>query len=196
MNARALGGARLEGTRIVRLVYLDEAGIGDIAKEPHIVVTAAIIDADKQWKRLEEYYRNLAQDIFPDEDTYRFVFHAKDVWHGGGAFNRKRFSRPERLWILRRLAQVPSLFQIPIACAAVDRTAFATQQAFVEAASKSRNKDQAARLLAHSYAFVSTVQAVDYWMQRHASVVEVAMLISEDTAQVKSIFEMFTKHMC
>ena len=54
LSACAFGGARLEGNRVVRLVYLDEAGIGDIAKEPHIVVTAAIIDADKQWKRLRK----------------------------------------------------------------------------------------------------------------------------------------------
>src|SRR5271169_2922030 len=105
MSAHALGGARLEGDSVVRLVYLDEAGIGDIAREPHIVVTGAIIDADKQWKRLEEYYRILAHDIFPREELFNFVFHAKDIWHGSGPFDRKRFSRRDRLTILKRLAQ-------------------------------------------------------------------------------------------
>jgi uncharacterized protein DUF3800 len=179
----------LDGDCVVRLVYLDEAGIGDIAKERQVVVTGAIIDADKQWKRLEEYYRTLAEEVFPSEDTYRFVFHAKDIWHGSGAFDGNKFSRRDRQIILRRLAQVPTLFQIPIACAAVDRVAFSQQRSFIEASRKVRNKERTARLLTHAYAFVSTVHAVDYWMQRYASVDEVAMLIAEDTAQVKSTFE-------
>jgi len=155
------------------------------------VVTGAIIDADKQWKRLEEYYRILAHDIFPHEELFNFVFHAKDIWHGSGPFDRKRFSRRDRLTILKRLAQVPALFQIPIACAAIDRVAFTQQESYIERSRNSRHPQQAARLLVHAYAFVRTVHAIDYWMQHHAASNEVAMLIAEDTAQVRSVFEMF-----
>ena len=175
----------------MRLVYLDEAGIGDIAKEPYLIVTGAIIDADRQWKELEAYYRALARDVFPNEPVDRFVFHAKDIFHGAGHFNRENFSRHERMRILRRLAQVPAMFSIPIAVSAVDR--IKDFEMFLAAPDSRNNKhpEKTARLMSHSMAFVHTVQIVDHWMQQHAATNEVAMLIAEDTAQVKEIFGMF-----
>jgi hypothetical protein len=185
----------------MRLVYLDEAGIGDIVREPHLIVTGAIIDADRQWKELEAYYRALAQDIFPNEPLDRFVFHAKDVFHGAGYFRRENFSRHDRMRILKRLAQVPAMFSIPLAVTAIDRAKhreelFATREEIVAARNLSdtvtpERLERSVRLLSHSLAFVLTVHKVDYWMRRHAAPNEVAMLIAEDTAQVKEAFRMF-----
>jgi hypothetical protein len=175
----------------MRLVYLDEAGIGDIVREPRLIVTGAIIDADRQWKELEAYYRALAQDIFPNEPLDRFVFHAKDVFHGAGYFRREKFSRHDRMRILKRLAQVPAIFSIPIAVTAIDRAKL--REELLGAGrnlSANGNPEKSVRVLSHSMAFVRTVHKVDYWMRRHAAPNEVAMLIAEDTAQVKEAFGM------
>src|ERR1700722_7908440 len=89
--AHAFGGGLASRQKIVRLVYLDEAGVSNPAQEPVLVVAGVIVNPDRQWKELEAYFRDLAHTLFPDDDPYRFVFHAKDIFHGSGPFNRSRW---------------------------------------------------------------------------------------------------------
>lgn len=42
------GGAELLGDGRVRIVYVDEAGIGDVESEPILVVTGVIVQGDHQ----------------------------------------------------------------------------------------------------------------------------------------------------
>ena len=53
----AFGGGPLRGDKIVRLVYLDEAGISNPAHEPWLVVAGIVINADKQFKLIESLPR-------------------------------------------------------------------------------------------------------------------------------------------
>jgi hypothetical protein len=53
MTVRALCGGELSGERLVRLVYMDEAGIGKLADEPALVVGAVILNADRQLAQVE-----------------------------------------------------------------------------------------------------------------------------------------------
>ena len=81
MSARALGGARLEGTRIVRLVYLDEAGLSKPGEEPFLVVAGAIVHADHKLTAIERHLdgiasRNIRRDLLDDG----FVFHAHELY--------------------------------------------------------------------------------------------------------------------
>src|SRR5438874_380349 len=48
LGPRCFGGGKLEGDRIVRLVFLDEAGTSNPEHEPYLVVAAVIVDADKK----------------------------------------------------------------------------------------------------------------------------------------------------
>jgi Protein of unknown function (DUF3800) len=184
--ARGLGGAPLTGGKIMRLVYLDEAGISNPAHEPHLVVAGVIVDADRKWKELETYLRQLAISTFPDRDPYRFVFHAKDIWHGNGVFDRKKWRLQDRLKSLQQLAQIPRLFDLPIVAGCIDREAMRKEvlKRYPTMSAK------AIRSITHTQAFLVAVQCVEYWMETKASD-EVAMLIAEDTDQVKEAIQRF-----
>jgi Protein of unknown function (DUF3800) len=175
----------------VKLVYIDEAGISSFAHEPHLVVAAVIINPDTQWRNLERYYSDLAEELFPEpdystveyynRDLYRFVFHAKDIWHGSGAFPRKNWSKSERLKVLARLAQVPRLFNLRVAVGIVDREQY--KKAILKEIPKSKPAN--IQIMTHVFAFVAAVQDVDLELSKNAPD-EVAILIAEDTQKVKS----------
>ena len=107
----------------MQLVYLDEAGISNPAQETHLVVAGVIVNPDRKWRQLETYFRDLFNSSFPEraDDLETFIFHAKDIWHGSGPFDRKNWSRKNRMKILMQLAQVPRLFELPIVVGAYDR---------------------------------------------------------------------------
>jgi len=44
----SLSGVRLEGDRLVRLVYIDESGISNVRDDPFVIVAGIIVDADKK----------------------------------------------------------------------------------------------------------------------------------------------------
>ena len=154
-------------------------------------MAAVIISPDTQWRSLERYYSDLAQELFPEPesssvddeepDLYRFVFHAKDIWHGSGSFPRKKWSKPERLKVLTRLAQVPKLFNLRIAVGIVNREKYKT--AILKELPKSKPKS--IQIMTHVFAFVAAVQDIDWELSKNAPD-EVAMLIAEDTPMVQS----------
>lgn len=167
----------------MRLVYLDEAGVSNPAQEPVLVVAGVIVNPDRQWKELEAYFRDLAHALFPDDDPYRFVFHAKDIFHGSGPFDRSRWPRRERMKILAQLAQVPRLFDLPIAIGALDRveTLKTLQKEFPQA------PDKSSHAFIHTSTFIDAISCVQFWMEKNA-LDENAMLIAEDVPELKSLF--------
>jgi len=185
---RGLGGAPLRGNKIVRLIYLDEAGISNPAHEPFLVVAGVIVDADRKWKELETYFRNLATDILTDVglDPYRFVFHAKDIWHGSRVFDRRKWPLKTRLKLLTQLSQVPRLFDLPIIAGAVNRKSASDQLLKM-------NPEIPARTIRgsiHSQAFLIAIQCTELWMEKNTKD-EVAMLIAEDNPEIKAFIQRF-----
>lgn len=178
---RALGGGVLKGSKMARQIYLDEAGISNPSQEPVLVIAGVIIDPDKHFRELRSYFRDLASDLFPDEDSYRFVFHAKDIWHGHGAFSRENWSLEERMRIMRRLAQVPALFDLPVIYGAIDRES--ARQALLQ-----KNQDlpeKTIRSFTHVQAFVRSIQCAESWLKESTDG-EMASLTVEDVHEVKS----------
>lgn len=80
---RALGGAALVGSKRVRFVHLDEAGIANPDHEPYVVVAGPVINADRDWKRIEEHLSGLADEFAPPGTREEFFFHATDLFSGG-----------------------------------------------------------------------------------------------------------------
>ena len=76
----------------VRLVYFDEAGIGDVAKEPFAVVAGVIVEGDKQWRAVEAHLRTLVEQYVQPNDQAGFIFHAKDIHHGARKMPRDRYA--------------------------------------------------------------------------------------------------------
>lgn len=77
----------LLGQELVRLVYLDEAGIS--LNEPGLCVAGVLVHADDQARLVENMLNEVANRHIPEADRVGFVFHASDIFHGSGYFDRK-----------------------------------------------------------------------------------------------------------
>ncbi len=61
----------------MRLAYLDESGTGKIEHEPYAVVAGVIVNADRQYKAIEQYLAAMADQYLPLRTTDA-VFHARE----------------------------------------------------------------------------------------------------------------------
>jgi len=190
-NAAGFAGANLLGDRLVRLTYLDEAGVSNPAQEPFLVVAGVMLDPDRHYGALDARLRALAEECFPLErsDVLRharafgrpFIFHAKDVWHGSGFFPRDdtlNWPLHRRRKVFEALSKNPEKFSLNIVWGAVDRQALLRSD---EAKGLSR-KDLEGN--AHALAYFHTMRRVDNWMIENAPR-EYTMLYAEDRREVR-----------
>ena len=86
---------------VVRHAYFDEAGI---SQEPYTVVAGIMIHVDAQYRGLQKYILDMADDLVGKDRPMDFFFHAKELWHGSGFFPRDEWSLEKRMEILGYLA--------------------------------------------------------------------------------------------
>ncbi|MDR7038370.1 hypothetical protein J2X36_003134 [Methylobacterium sp. BE186] len=182
---RSFGGGSLCGSRIVQLVYLDEAGLSRKKDEPYLIVAGVIVNADNKWREIESYFVELTKKYFPEfESTYGvpFVFHAMDIWHGSGKFPRDKWTRAQRMKLLLELSKVPSKFNLPVVAGYVRKDdIIAGMRARIPLAT-----DEYIAKWTYAEAFIEAARRIEYWMKNNAPD-EVAMLIAEDTDRVKEL---------
>jgi hypothetical protein len=161
---------------------LDEAGIGRPADEPITVVAGVVLHADRQWKALEQYLRDMADEFSAPVRRRGFVFHAKEIFHGNGRFPREEYPDPEVRWrILDELVQIPRKFDMPVVLGAIQRN-------------KVRNPpgaDAATRaVLSHTMAYATCASVIERYMREGAAENEVASLVVENNQQARqAIYE-------
>jgi Protein of unknown function (DUF3800) len=172
----------------VRLVYLDEAGLSKPSEEPFLVVAGAIVHADHKLTAIERHLDGLAARNIRGELLDGFVFHAHELFNGGGkVFKREKndFIGPiewtrERRWSLAdELAKIPAKFDLPIAISFLDKEDFANNYGV-------RNPQSAEEtlVLQHSIAFPQTSMMIEQWMRANTCN-EVCMLIAEDNDRAR-----------
>jgi len=179
---RSLSGHALHGSNILRLVYIDEAGIS--AHEPILVVAAVIVHADKQLLQVERYLDRLVATYIPPEEQDTFVFHAHELFNGGGkVFNRSdpRFPLTVRLEIANKLAEIPRRFGLWVTFGHFDRAAFAASDAVSQLALMNEKEKIAAP---HVAAFMTAAIHVEHWMRKNAPD-EVCILVAEDNREAR-----------
>jgi hypothetical protein len=182
-EALSLSGHPLKGDQLVRLVYLDEAGIGNPKQEPIVVVGGIVVNADREWKALERYLIDMADEFAPAKHRHEFIFHAKDVFHGGGFFPRSRWNKEDRWKILEHLCDIPKKFDIPIVWGKVIRSEFAN-----------RYPDEPLRMQAvkcQTIAFNACSIGIEFYMKRYAGENEVASIVMENNDQARSMIKEF-----
>ncbi len=104
---------RLEqGASVVRVVYSDESGTGNLKDEPITVVAAIMLNLDSQWESVDA---SLAQ--LPSRREFKGKGLYKDL--------RKNRHVTEADKILRLFLSIPVNHHIPIFFGAVDRASFA-----------------------------------------------------------------------
>ncbi len=161
----------------MRLVYMDEAGISNPKHEPWLVVSAVIVDADKKLVALQRQLDGIAQRHIPAEQRQDFIFHAKELFNGGGkVFKRNDPDWPlaKRLKIAAELAAIPKKLGLPLTFGLVERSRF--PQTFDGSSIDAKEKTEGA----HWTAFISCAIGVEMWM-RKSSPNEVCLLIGEET---------------
>lgn len=100
--SRAFGGGLLWGERLVRFVFMDEAGTS--AHEPVTVVVGLIADADKHVLSAEALALE-AIGAIPPQFADGFVFHAMQVF--GDKRYHEEWSLQDRLILLQNMMAIP-----------------------------------------------------------------------------------------
>jgi hypothetical protein len=186
---RSFTGNPLKGSALVRIVYLDEAGISKPEQEPYLVIAAVIVHGDKDTGRITKALEKLVKEYGLN---WIGEFHAKDIWHGSGVFDRDnpKWPLPRRRALLARLAALPKELSLPVAIGYVHRKTYdralddySRQLERNHGITRERSK-LPAHVAQYGEAFARVAKAVDTWMQKNAPR-ERAMLIAEDAPQVK-----------
>lgn len=179
-EVRAFGGGALAGENVTKFVHMDEAGISH--SEPYCVQAAVIVDADREWKQLEQRLAGLIHELVPAEHVPGYIFHAKAVFHGTDpAFSRERLPNPaDRADVVRQFAGITREFRLPIVMGWVQRSALPAD--FLNRPKKDVSAD------IHALAYLNCVSEVDEWMCRLTEW-EVAMLLVENNNESKKMLK-------
>jgi hypothetical protein len=183
---RSLSGGPAAGDEIVRLIMMDEAGVGDPAHEPFLAVGAVIVHADRQAKHLEAALRQIRGKHCPDapED---FVFHAMHIFSGESGnryFSRDGGQWPkEKRWaILDDLVAIPKAYDLALVHGAVDRSdPSQIKEPNIRDLPPGKQVD-----VLHAIAFMICATKADWWMRHKARSNEVAMIVAEDHPTAKA----------
>jgi hypothetical protein len=177
-GSRSFSCVPMEGDRVVRLVYLDEAGLSNPSQEPFLVVAGIVVNADKQLNAIENYLENLMHRHIPPEHHEGFVFSAKHIFNGNKTvFDRNKMPLSKRLEIVRDLAAIPKKFNLQFSIGFLERSRLLE--------SLPRELSGADKTVAsHALAFMTCAMSVEQWMRRYAPN-EVCMLVAENNDQAR-----------
>lgn len=175
--APAFGGGYLDGNNLVRLVYMDESGMANPKDEPHVLVSAVIVNADKQLLILEEYLQQIARRHIPEKDLDSFVFHAFQLFNGYGYFeDRDEWPWDRRFAIADELSEIPDKLGIPFTYGWVERKLDVLQKYFKISEDATRHE---ITVHAHIAAYALCAINVECWMRQNTSN-EICMLVIEN----------------
>ena len=180
MTLRSFCGGVLHGDKLVRLVYMDEAGLSSPTQEPFVVVAGIIVHGDHQLNGVHERLDRIRERHIPVEHRNGFVFHATQLFNGGGkVFNRNNSDFPlkKRLEIADELAAIPKELHLPIALGSVKRDGFEFPPTL-----SYREKT----VYAHAYAFYLCSISIEKWMRKHKKN-ENCLLIVEDNQSARDL---------
>jgi hypothetical protein len=192
---RSLSGDPLEGERLVRLVYVDEAGLS--LTEPFVVVAAVIVDADKELHRLNYHLGYLIQKWIPAPQRPGFVFHAAQIFNGTARGSGKPFERDHPDWpmekrgaVAKDLAQIPQKFRLKIAYGFLERAKYPEDPETTAAWATLAKKDK--QIIAHGLAFMHCAMRVDRYMREEVPN-EFCLMIVEDNQDSRTIIRQIQK---
>jgi hypothetical protein len=178
----SFGGVPLQGGKLVRLAFLDEAGISNPVHEPIVIIAGIIVHGDLQYKRLKGRIQQAIEDWIPPQDRDGFVFHAADLFSGADYFDRNVWPLEIRWQILEELCSIPHEFDLPIVFGFQDRSAIPRE---IDGARSEANIHTAATQL---IAFTHCLVGIERWMRYATDPDETVLLIAEDKPEVKPAF--------
>jgi hypothetical protein len=180
----AFGGGELAGDQWVRILYLDESGIGKIEKDPILVVAGVLIHADSQWGPISNRLNKILLDAVPiGQKTPRYL-HAKDIFHGSGEFPRGGWPDTVRFGILEELSKLPEEFDVPVVWSSMNRRAYAKEYPTESRAEHLRD--------AYTVCAIACCMQAEVYMRELPNCAEVSSIVLEQNKELeKRIPEMF-----
>jgi len=198
MGPRSLSGVPLDGSNAVRLAYFDEAGISNPKDEPFVVVAGVLVHGDGVLNGVKAHLERLMSRHIPAHYHDGFVFHAKELFNGGGkVFKRLKseehgapeFPLSRRLQIAEDLAAVPTKFNLPIAIGFVERAKFPKTFELPD------NWTEAQKTVAaHVSVYMSAAIVAEHWMRQNASNENCLMIVQDNDQARKSIRDLQVHH--
>jgi hypothetical protein len=171
---RSISGVRLEGSKLTRIVYLDESGLEP--RHPTLVVAAVIVHADTQMGPLEDGLQEIIDKNVAEKNRPGFVLHAADLFYG----NKKHL--PEEIWaenirlkMLRGVLELPAKIRLQLCFGLVVKSRFPQ--------GKGGTSDQKRRIAMHASAIAAATMASDSWIKENTD--EVAFIIAENNDEVR-----------
>lgn len=171
----ALGGGSLVGESWVRVLYLDESGVGHIKRDRTLVVAGVVIHADTQWAQIASRLADVLSKAVPTGVPRPTCLHATDIYHGSGEFAREHWEKGRRNDLLAATAQIIADFQLPVIWMAVDRAEHARD--FPEDAPEDN------KVNAYSVCTTGCLMQAESYMRQH--VTEVASVVMEQNKQLQ-----------
>ena len=172
----------------MRLIYCDEAGISNPEQEPFLVVAGLIVHADHLLTAIERHLDRLVERRIPEEHRADFIFHAHELFNGGGkVFKRDQWPLDRRLEIANDLAKTVKRFKLPLALGHVERAEFLNRYPSV------REIAVDVQVMQHVTAYLHCALTVEHWMRLNTQS-EVCMLIVEDNDRARRSIRDFQRH--
>ncbi len=180
-HARALGGGPLCGDRMMRLVYVDEAGVSNRRQEPILVVAGVIVHGDKQLRGVMRRLDILMERHIPSEHWADFSFHATHLFNWGGPVftkNHPDWPLERRLEVADDIAAMFKKFDLWVTYGSVERTNFPRR---LDASNMSERE---ITIGAHVTAYMVCALNVDHWFRQKTND-EICLMVVEDNQQVR-----------
>lgn len=156
----------------MRLIYIDEAGTA--AHEPVTVVAGIIVDADGQWRHLEEYLKRIRDHYLPEEDRKDFVFHATDIFSGTKYFSREKWALSTRLNILEDILLARA------------RIGFSVSVGYSFRVDGKYPNEDGYRRVRHMSAYSFCLMGCEDHIRKFGDREEIAIVIAEDLPEMRS----------
>lgn len=160
----------------MRFIYLDEAGTSKA--EPVRVMAAIIVRPDSDWRRTEALIKEAFDKHVPDKIRGGFVFHAKEIFSGGGNIKREEWSRLDRMCFLEEFLTIPRRAKLSISHSHV-------MSGYVSGDLMKPGSPLSPHEFEHMLAFALCIQAADFHLRKHCAADEVATAIAEDNPSMR-----------
>ena len=176
--------APLLGHNLVRLLYLDEAGSDRGAST--LIVAGVLVHGDRDWPEINRRMDRVIEKYVPPADRGDFIFHAKDVFHGAGYFNRTKpewANRDRRLNLMSDFADIIDELHIPIVAGGYKKHGFGSGISEIAEALPDHKEN-----LIHNMAAMDCMIWADRWLE-HFAPSEMATVVHEDGTKAKRLIK-------
>ena len=179
----------MDGERLMRLVYVDEAGISNAAQEPWLVVAVVVVHADHALNGVENNLERILQRHIPSRLRDEFVFHATEIFNGGKTLKREKdnlvgpreWPIERRLAIAEEIMELPRKFKLPIAIGFTERAAFSRAMNLPKDFPESEQT-----VAAHVATYMNCAMMAEHWMRKETTN-ENCLVVVENNDEAKQL---------